>query len=249
MDKFSLRSVQVFFVRVILVERRVEMDDLRLLTIQEVAKILGIREKTLWNWTYPRGDIPCVRAGRRRKYRRKDIEEWIEKKLIDKTEVPEEEELQVEEKPIENGITVDNKKLLAKERLVVEPAVTYKFASSNLQYAMGLAPCNTYGLLIEPRVFGEVYGVASNWEDGESPVYAYRGKLNISNKYPLKGKQWIKLQENAKHFRCNPYCALVEELQLAFDNGLLPYDFKTIIRCCDWAVFFETVGRRENQDE
>jgi len=55
-----------------------------LLSPREAAKMLGICEKTLWNWTSPRGDIPRYKLGRLVKYRPKDLEEWLEKKRIGK---------------------------------------------------------------------------------------------------------------------------------------------------------------------
>ncbi|MCA9125096.1 MAG: hypothetical protein KDB11_33200 [Planctomycetales bacterium] len=36
-------------------------------------------EKTLWSTTWPRGELPCVRIGRRVLYDPRDITAWIDK--------------------------------------------------------------------------------------------------------------------------------------------------------------------------
>ena len=50
-----------------------------LLNAVDAAKLLGIRRKTLWNNTAPRGDkIPAVRVGQRLvRYRPADLERWV----------------------------------------------------------------------------------------------------------------------------------------------------------------------------
>ena len=51
-----------------------------LLAAREAAEALSVCEKTLWSLTQPRGDLPCVRIGRRVLYDVADIRKWIESK-------------------------------------------------------------------------------------------------------------------------------------------------------------------------
>jgi predicted DNA-binding transcriptional regulator AlpA len=37
-------------------------------------------QKTLWSMTEPRGDLPCVRIGRRVLYDRRDLLAWIDRR-------------------------------------------------------------------------------------------------------------------------------------------------------------------------
>lgn len=53
-------------------------DSLRLLLSRaDAAKALSLSQKTLWNRTYPRGPIPCVRIGARVLYAVVDLESFI----------------------------------------------------------------------------------------------------------------------------------------------------------------------------
>jgi len=49
-----------------------------LLPAREAAAALSICEKTLWSMTQPRGDLPCVRIGRRVLYDQRDLLKWID---------------------------------------------------------------------------------------------------------------------------------------------------------------------------
>lgn len=52
-----------------------------LLNAHDAAKAMGgICEKTLWSMTWPRGELPCVRIGRRVLYDPRDITAWIDKR-------------------------------------------------------------------------------------------------------------------------------------------------------------------------
>lgn len=51
----------------------------RLLTIKEVAEYLGIPVTTLYQWRYHRTGPPGLRVGRHVRYRRSDLDEWIER--------------------------------------------------------------------------------------------------------------------------------------------------------------------------
>ena len=48
-----------------------------LLSTREAARALSIFEKTLYNHTQPRGDLPCVRIGAAVRYAITDLEHWI----------------------------------------------------------------------------------------------------------------------------------------------------------------------------
>lgn len=51
-----------------------------LLTAAEAAELLNISERTLWEFSAPRGPIPCVRSGAKGglvRYSRRALEEWI----------------------------------------------------------------------------------------------------------------------------------------------------------------------------
>ena len=55
------------------------MSHLRLLLpAPEAAEALSVCDKTLWSVTEPRGDLPCVRIGRRVLYDPTDLRRWID---------------------------------------------------------------------------------------------------------------------------------------------------------------------------
>lgn len=51
-----------------------------LLSSPETARLLGISEKMLWNVTSPRGELCCVRIGRRVLFDPSDVQDWINKR-------------------------------------------------------------------------------------------------------------------------------------------------------------------------
>lgn len=53
----------------------------RLMTIREAADLLNVSERTVWNLTNPRGDIPCVRIGSALRYEQGSLRQWLERKL------------------------------------------------------------------------------------------------------------------------------------------------------------------------
>ena len=58
----------------------------RLLSVEEVADLLGVRKSTIYAWV-SEGYIPHCKVGKFLKFREKKIEEWIERNEIDgKTE-------------------------------------------------------------------------------------------------------------------------------------------------------------------
>ena len=50
-----------------------------LLTARQAADLIGVSARTLWDWTSPRGDIPCIRPGKGRtvRYSRLALDRWI----------------------------------------------------------------------------------------------------------------------------------------------------------------------------
>ena len=56
----------------------VNMDQIKLLSVKETAKLLGISERSLWNMTVPRGTLVCCKIGSRVMYSLNAIERFIE---------------------------------------------------------------------------------------------------------------------------------------------------------------------------
>ena len=48
-----------------------------LLTVRELAELLGLREQTVYDWV-AKGRIPCVRLSRSLRFDRSAIREWLE---------------------------------------------------------------------------------------------------------------------------------------------------------------------------
>lgn len=60
------------------------MADERLMTLSEVAEMLGVPPSTLYAWRY-RGDGPSgYRIGRHVRYRRAKVEAWLERQIDQK---------------------------------------------------------------------------------------------------------------------------------------------------------------------
>ena len=54
-----------------------------LLTVQQLADYLGVPVTTLYQWRHRREGPSGFRVGRHLRYRRRDVEEWIECQLQD----------------------------------------------------------------------------------------------------------------------------------------------------------------------
>jgi len=54
-----------------------EAQEDRFLTLQEVAELLKIKERTIYQWAQL-GKIPCFKLGNAWRFDRDDIEVWIE---------------------------------------------------------------------------------------------------------------------------------------------------------------------------
>ncbi len=57
----------------------------KLLTAREAAKFLGLSERTIWEISGPRGDLPAIRLGRSVRYSRADLADYIQRHQIGST--------------------------------------------------------------------------------------------------------------------------------------------------------------------
>ncbi len=55
----------------------------RLLTVEDLADYLGVSMATLYQWRYRQQGPTGFRVGRHVRYRRADVQEWIEDQLQD----------------------------------------------------------------------------------------------------------------------------------------------------------------------
>jgi excisionase family DNA binding protein len=53
----------------------------RLLTVEDLAEYLGVPVATLYAWRYRRQGPPGFRVGRHVRFRRSDIDDWIEDRI------------------------------------------------------------------------------------------------------------------------------------------------------------------------
>jgi excisionase family DNA binding protein len=56
--------------------------DRELLTRREAAEILGLQEQTLGAWATRGVHLPFIKTGHAVRYRKSDIEQWLEKQTI-----------------------------------------------------------------------------------------------------------------------------------------------------------------------
>jgi len=62
------------------VNRDTERD--RLMTLQDVAEYLQVKERTIYQWAQ-KGDIPAFKLGNVWRFKRQDIDLWIEERKRD----------------------------------------------------------------------------------------------------------------------------------------------------------------------
>lgn len=55
----------------------------RLLTVDDVADYLGVPRATLYAWRYQNAGPPALRVGRHLRYRRADLDAWVQTQLSD----------------------------------------------------------------------------------------------------------------------------------------------------------------------
>lgn len=56
------------------------MSDYELLTLEEVADFLRVSERTVYDWAN-KGEIPCGKLGTNWRFKRADVEKWVDSKL------------------------------------------------------------------------------------------------------------------------------------------------------------------------
>ncbi len=56
------------------------MSDYELLTLEEVAEFLRVSERTVYDWAN-KGEIPCGKLGTNWRFKRADVEKWVDSKL------------------------------------------------------------------------------------------------------------------------------------------------------------------------
>jgi excisionase family DNA binding protein len=56
-----------------------EVEDYRLLTVEELALVCHVKTRTVYDWI-ARGAVPYRKAGRRALFRLDEIEEWMEQR-------------------------------------------------------------------------------------------------------------------------------------------------------------------------
>ena len=61
------------------------MDEKVLLNVKQVAKYLQLKESTIYSWAQD-GKIPAIKIGRTWRFRRSDLDEWLESHLQGKKE-------------------------------------------------------------------------------------------------------------------------------------------------------------------
>jgi excisionase family DNA binding protein len=52
-----------------------------LLTTDALAELLGVPKNTIYAWRYKRCGPPGIKVGRYVKYRRADVEKWLEQQM------------------------------------------------------------------------------------------------------------------------------------------------------------------------
>jgi len=57
------------------------MSDHEILTLEEVADYLRVSERTVYEWAN-KGDIPCGKIGTTWRFKRSEIEKWVDHKLV-----------------------------------------------------------------------------------------------------------------------------------------------------------------------
>lgn len=53
-----------------------------LMDTKELAELLGLNEMTLYNWRREGKGPPYIRVGRRIRYKRADVDEWLQKERV-----------------------------------------------------------------------------------------------------------------------------------------------------------------------
>lgn len=97
-----------------------------ILTIEEVANYLRVSERTVYDWAN-KGDLPCGKIGTTWRFKRVDIEAWVDQKLSRK-------------RPTPPGLTVAVGDVLSPERVVLMDVDKKVDALNTLIASLGEAP-------------------------------------------------------------------------------------------------------------
>lgn len=102
------------------------MADHDILTIEEVADYLRVSERTVYDWAN-KGDLPCGKIGTTWRFKRVDIEAWVDQKLSRKRAAP-------------AGLTVAVGDVLSPDRVVLMDVGKKVEALNTLIATLGGAP-------------------------------------------------------------------------------------------------------------
>jgi PTS system nitrogen regulatory IIA component len=95
------------------------MADHDILTIEEVAEYLRVSERTIYDWAN-KGQLPCGKLGTTWRFKRTEIERWVDNRLSHKTETPSPEAVAVSDVLVPERIIIfdETAKVPALERLM-----------------------------------------------------------------------------------------------------------------------------------
>lgn len=54
-----------------------------LLTVDDLAQYLSVPRQTIYRWNHTGDGPPPLKVGRHRRYRRRDVERWLERRSAD----------------------------------------------------------------------------------------------------------------------------------------------------------------------
>ena len=97
-----------------------------ILTLEEVAKYLRVSERTVYDWAQ-KGELPAGKLGTAWRFRKKDIEKWVDGKLSGK-------------KPLTDSHQIRIETLLNPERVCFLKSSTKREALLELAYLLGETP-------------------------------------------------------------------------------------------------------------
>jgi len=97
-----------------------------ILTLEEVAQYLRVSERTVYDWAQ-RGEIPAGKLGTSWRFKRSEIESWVDRKLSGR-------------KPLDDTHTVDLKRVLTPDRIITLEAASKTDALNELVECLARAP-------------------------------------------------------------------------------------------------------------
>ncbi|MFP4564832.1 MAG: helix-turn-helix domain-containing protein, partial [Spirochaetia bacterium] len=97
-----------------------------ILTLEEVAQYLRVSERTVYDWAQ-RGEIPAGKLGTSWRFKRSEIEAWVDRKLSGR-------------KPLDDSHTVDLKRVLSPDRVITVESASKADALNELVACLARAP-------------------------------------------------------------------------------------------------------------